>query len=91
MKIFLLIVSMITLFFGAIFKIQHWPNADATLVIGLILFATFHIMVIRAIVQAPVIRYGTRIMWLALSVSLPYLGSILFLSFHSGETTSKAK
>lgn len=82
MKTFLFSASAIALFFGALFKIQHWPLATGTLVTGALLFTAFHLLVLREITRIPDVRHGTRVMWLALAVSLPYLGSLLFLWTH---------
>ncbi|MGE7774417.1 GldL-related protein [Chitinophaga sp. NPDC101104] len=82
MKILYLILSLIAIFVGAVFKILHWPNANILLFAGLGLFLVFHLMVIMQIFRQQQFRFGNNILWLALAVSLPYLGSILFLLFH---------
>ncbi|WP_126245538.1 hypothetical protein [Chitinophaga rhizosphaerae] len=71
MKILCLVLSMIALFFGAIFKIQHWPNADILPIACLGLFPVFHLMVILQLLRQQQFRFGTRIPWLALASARP--------------------
>ncbi len=90
MKIALLILSILTGTIGFLLKIQHWPYADVFLIIFPALFLAFHLLVILQVMHEPQIRYGTRVMWLALVISLPYLGSLLFISLHSKPSVKQA-
>lgn len=90
MKIALLILTMLTGIIGFLFKLQHWPGADLTLNLFFVLFLVFHLMVILQVIREPQVRYGTRIMWLALVISMPFMGSILFISLHSKPSSKQA-
>lgn len=74
------IVSIVTIFIGAMFKIMHYANADALLIIGIASWLVLVITALYEIQNSTRINRTEKLMWTVGFILAAGVAAIIYLS-----------
>lgn len=81
----LLILGIISLFIGAIFKVFDWTFSGILISIGLCILVIFCVLLVVLIIKNPTLSFWGKVLWIIGFILTGYVASVLYYAIEMDE------